>query len=694
MRGCYTPRMLTCLHSFCDNCVRSGIVKILPPEKQVQSTEEANKDETAGQQNGTDEGKSCQNDNKTLFQPKPLKKPQTSHQKVIVCPLCKESTKLPENGGIHGLPVNVFLQSLLLIKGYKLEEGKLCEYCSYDGKESVGGSLCLECQDVLCSDCAGAHHRTKVTRGHQVVPFVEIAKHRYDHDVRGAQRVKCSEHKNLETELFCEECKVTMCMECKGKQHYQHSYWSLESAVRHYHPKTKNFLGTINSKLPSIAAWIKFIQSYDDSVKMMRKDRVVELENHCRDLHKVIEEYKSKQLERINKVCDTEERNTAVKMEKLMRAAQYLHHDAQLLKNLLAFGKVDELLSLQAPIAQRAAQLCRQQLPGVSSKLSIQFQPSPLTNETLDELFGKLSVSFLPLTQKESVELGGNSMSAGLMLPSVSPSCELVASFDADCGTDSKDVWPSGVCMTLDGDHVIIDRDNRRVKIFDKSGGVKANFAGTKHNELGCPFDVAILKNGNLAVTDYESEDVKIFKPSGEFVKNIRGCFKYPRGIAVTSEGNIVVVDCHFRRVTIHDPNTRKLLKTIEGKDEDGCDFFTDPYYVAVTPDDKIIVTDWAAPNIRVFGTDGKQLNSYGSYGTRQDQILHPYGVCSDAYGYIFVADNQNHRVHLLLPDGNFSRHMVTKENSLWHPIAMTTDNFGNLIVTEALGKVRIYKYM
>jgi hypothetical protein len=58
-------------------------------------------------------------------------------------------------------------------------------------------------------------------------------------------------------------------------------------------------------------------------------------------------------------------------------------------------------------------------------------------------------------------------------------------------------------------------------------------------------------------------------------------------------------------------------------------------------------------------------MAKYGSYGTKQDQILQPYGICCDDYGYIFVADNQNHRIHVLLPDGTFSKYLLTKSDGL-----------------------------
>ena len=109
--------------------------------------------------------------------------------------------------------------------------------------------------------------------------------------------------------------------------------------------------------------------------------------------------------------------------------------------------------------------------------------------------------------------------------------------------------------------------------------------------------------------------------------------------------------------MTFHDPDTGAIVTQIQGKDKDKCDLFNDPYYVTTNPStDYTVVTDWVAPNIKLFDGDLKHLSQYGTYGVNRDRVLQPYGVCTDCHGYIFVADNQNHRIHLLDPSGKFVR--------------------------------------
>ena len=168
----------------------------------------------------------------------------------------------------------------------------------------------------------------------------------------------------------------------------------------------------------------------------------------------------------------------------------------------------------------------------------------------------------------------------------------------------------------------------------------------------------------------------------------------YNSQTGVNNKGDIIVLDCQLKQLTIHNPQTGVKIKTIEAQDNHGSKVLVDPYYVTVIPQNNIVVTDTAAPNIKVFSAEGKYLANYGGYGTKSDQVLQPYGVCCDDYGYTFVADNKNYSIHLLLPDGKLTKFLITKTDSLCHPMGVAINQKGYLVLTEALGKVKVYKYI
>jgi hypothetical protein len=59
-------------------------------------------------------------------------------------------------------------QNLTLVLPVKclryIQRERECDYCKFDGKKTEAVSLCLECKDDMCNNCADAHRKTKITR--------------------------------------------------------------------------------------------------------------------------------------------------------------------------------------------------------------------------------------------------------------------------------------------------------------------------------------------------------------------------------------------------------------------------------------------------------------------------------------------------------------------------------------------------
>lgn len=645
------PKILPCLHSFCEGCIVN-----ISQEEQVSDSEK-----------------------------KSIKKLQ--------CPLCLSSIGVPEDGAT-AFPENPFLHNLLDINEYKHEQERECDYCKFDGKKTEAVSLCLECKDDMCNNCADAHRKTKITRNHHVIPFKQIQNGLYDHDMRTHQFHSCSFHDDP-LEFFCEQCEVTICGKCKASEHDSHKCTRFDDALPQYKRHINGLLEGINVQIPNIADYVKYLQAYCKSVEESKHALMSDLENQANSLHTIIDNYKTDLIDKISTACETEISEVKSKSCNLEIAGKSLQDNATYLRMLLEHGKSDEILALHKQITFRLTQLFNMQIDGINKKIKMGFSSGISIEQNLKLLFGKLVLEHVPVSQKEATLVSGNGqLTVNTMLPPLKHTPEVVKTFDAEGSDDFKDVWPTGVAITPSDEVITVDRDNKKVKVFDKNGNLTLEFSGKEDNKLGSPFDAAVLKNGNIAITDYETNEVKIFDHTGQYIMAISGHFKHPRGITTNSQGHIIVVDCGTLQITVHDPKTGGLIKKIEAVDEVGSKVLVDPYCVAVMNNDNILVTDTAAPNIKIFSPEGKYMAKYGSYGTKQDQILQPYGICCDDYGYIFVADNQNHRIHVLLPDGTFSKYLLTKSDGLWHPMGLAITKNGHFLVTEALGKVRVYRYI
>ena len=77
--------------------------------------------------------------------------------------------------------------------------------------------------------------------------------------------------------------------------------------------------------------------------------------------------------------------------------------------------------------------------------------------------------------------------------------------------------------------------------------------------------------------------------------------------------------------------------------------------HTALSPQGDIYVSDgYGNARVHKYSPDGKLLLSWGEPGTDPGQFNIPHNICSDADGWIYVADRENHRVQVFDGNGRF----------------------------------------
>ncbi|CAH1778008.1 unnamed protein product [Owenia fusiformis] len=566
------PILLPCLHTVCKACIGSYT-------QRETGTSEANSNI-----------EKTPTDNDSI----------SDEAHVIECPICATEIETDKTGDILKLD-NPFMTNLLDLAWCNEPNDKECDYCAYENATSTATHRCLDCRDSMCDDCTGAHKRTKLTRRHKVAPYEQIYESRYDFDIRDLQHLNCSTHPKELIILFCKRCERLVCQKCQVKDHNQHELHSIPDIIPHYQEHARTLLQRLQEKMPTIQDYTKFLQDYNANLQQLKEQVIDKVETQAELLHQLIDDEKRDMIGDIKEMCTEEQLQVMSKAEALEKNMKAMKDSEDVVEKIFQHGRHDELLAVHKWMTNRLSQLIYQQLDGISKKINLFFKEGSATKLNIKIMFGSIEKFDIPMGKVASLGSPRTGL-ASLMtsvLPSIAPEPELVLEFEARSLNDTKDIWPTGLAISRKNEFIILDHKNKTVKLFDDKGKFKFEFGTSEKHPFKEPYDVTILYNDNIAVTDYECEDVKIFTATGAHVKTIDGVFKYPRGITCNNEGELLIVDSEKHKLTILDPESGKVIKTIQGKDDDGCDYFTDAYYITTNINDIVIVTDWAAPNIK-----------------------------------------------------------------------------------------------
>lgn len=130
-----------------------------------------------------------------------------------------------------------------------------------------------------------------------------------------------------------------------------------------------------------------------------------------------------------------------------------------------------------------------------------------------------------------------------------------------------------------------------------------------------------------------------------------RGRFRRPTALAVHPDGRVFVADADNRRVQILDADG-EVLGII---DQTPAGPFDEPFGVAVAPaTGRVFISDSGRHEVHEFDAQGTWRRRSGGRGLAAGQFLSPRGLAVDEGGRLFVMDQGNRRCQVFSPAGEF----------------------------------------
>ena len=260
---------------------------------------------------------------------------------------------------------------------------------------------------------------------------------------------------------------------------------------------------------------------------------------------------------------------------------------------------------------------------------------------------------------------------------------------------------PWGIAVMQNGNVVVGDLFDNRIRLVAPDGTVTALAGGGPLGNFGfadgpattarfySPGGVAVMQNGNVVVADRENNRIRLVAPDGTVTtlagSGTAGCvdgpattaqFSDPFGVAVMPNGSVVVADSYNNRIRLVAPDG--TVTTLAGSGTAGLADgsaatarFDYPIGVTVMPNGNVVVADsnnhrirLVAPNGTVTTVAGNGTKGYTEGPAMTASFCEPSGVVVMQNGSIIVADLGNHRIRL-----------VDEIGSTWCTVAANCNN-------------------
>ena len=177
------------------------------------------------------------------------------------------------------------------------------------------------------------------------------------------------------------------------------------------------------------------------------------------------------------------------------------------------------------------------------------------------------------------------------------------------------------------------------------------------------PTGIAIQSDGKIIVADFDNNLVKRMNADGTNLETLGSDFSRPRSVAVEADGKILIMDNDLKRMNTDGTN---VVVVATG--------FNVGRGIAVQPDGKILIADQGANSIIRINPDGTGRTILGS-GFR-----FPLGIAVQSDGTILVADMANRVIKKMNADGT---DIVTLATGFGNPSGIAIQADGKILIAD-----------
>ncbi|XP_071832055.1 uncharacterized protein [Apostichopus japonicus] len=268
------PKMLDCIHTFCESCLEGYVKKL----------------------NG----------------------------KKLTCPMCRKTCSLP--AGVKGLQTNIYLVNMCdkidlyeKLKSSKLAS-KLCESCK---KNTTVTAFCIDCKYAICKSCEEHRSLFPTLQSHEIERLDNFDERKLQIVQKSVMVPTCDLHVPEKLRFYCKTCSKLICRECTVIQHPKPDHMCVEASSQFVEVKEKlsNFLREILEQERVVAKYVTDAKSGESVIKMESETMLKVIQDRYQKVKSEIESQLNRELEEAQKAVKQKQASKESNIDKSLQLA-------------------------------------------------------------------------------------------------------------------------------------------------------------------------------------------------------------------------------------------------------------------------------------------------------------------------------------------------------------------------------------
>lgn len=674
-----SPRVLSCLHVFCEACLD----KLLMDE--------------AGD-------------------------PKVSS--VLSCPICRQETSISSKGAAS-LTCDYVLTNILDMSAIE-NMAVLCTSCK--AKESAV-ARCSDCANFLCPNCNTAHQFMRCFESHKVVAFEELKQSNEAIPIH--KPIFCEFHPAENMKFYCYTCQEPICNECLLVEHKapEHQYERLADAEPRQKEELVKLMNESKARIEDcdhVSTQLENALSELQAQHDQAKDLIIET---FQSYKAVLEKCRDSALDELEKLHSNRELEIMDTFHSVEKTVEKIEDACRFTSRLLEHGDAVEILALRRIVGTQLMNLIKN-TPKPNVTFSIEFQTDYDQFETtVKDVFGKFHTESTPVTKPVPETISAMSGISSNPIVHTSMGCQ------SSISTSSPISLPASMQSSFEGEPTFVIPPTsspqnipappppvslppgpihgltsiqeynlqQLASLAEKVEMVgDTSVVGPSSNPSPTPsFTLADLFAGDLSSTSHAINNLQALAKLGNSLGN------QDLGNATINGGGGLVLGRGPSPAIVDNPNLGLSANTLLNGGFQSLSSSTSPI-LSQGADELIgdsmhnmpVVVGNTVGNITGSGSGYSHPRSnnpkltpmhirskFGQLGPSKGQFNSPHGFCLGNDEDIIVADTNNHRIQIFEKTGIFKFQFGVpgkEEGQLWYPrkVAMMR-NSGKFVVCD-----------
>ena len=581
------------------------------------------------------------------------------------CPNCRQPAQLPR-GGVASLPSAFYIQHLFEVKDAleKVRDPKKAQ-CDKCGEGEAQG-FCRDCGQFICQLCLDMHRKWRELQSHEISSFNEVQETASKMVTPKKVTTLCPKHPTEPIKIYCEKCDELICRDCTVKTHRDHSYDLIPDAFPKHRDTIIASLEPVKTLLASVVETIKNLEARSKRVERRGKKTKDKVDAEIERLHTILEARRRELHSEVDgKVRQASKELAAQRDQHELRQAQ-LSSCVEFVEGSLQSGTQEEVLSMKRQVVQRAQQMaepqqlqlgpqqvlrvvCADLSPACQTLGEVHFQPVTCEGTHVKTISGVKEPRHIAFADNGQFVVchwhDGVSVFNHNYIK--------LRSFGQTGSGGNELTCPLGV--TISSDNIVFITSQHCVTKFTLEGQFIASVGskGSGRLQFSTPFAIAYNDTNNkVYVCDTYNHRITILNLDLTFHGSFgsegseTGQFNHPYGISVDSRGNVLVADYCNNRIQVFDASGRYLSSITHTTPEQK---LRAPVSVSVGPDDCVYVVEYGSDRVSILNFDqtGKYIKSFGKKGDKDGEFDRPYAIAVSDEGDVYVSDTYNNRIQV-----------------------------------------------